>query len=134
MTAPTHPSSSLWGVLRLTAAGSLVALAISLGMLPLFGSSATPEVLLGWLLSVLSGLAHAWISWRAAVPGHPKPYWGLVMNILRLGAVLAIMLAVFFRSSLQAPPFGLSLVAGTAILPVVNALAISRASAKGNST
>jgi hypothetical protein len=91
-----------------------------------FGFEAWRELLLGLVLAVLNGLSHAWINGRAVDSG-PRQFlrWGIAMNALRLAAVLTILVAICFMTSMQTAPFAVTLVGCTMVFLTSNAVALA---------
>jgi hypothetical protein len=102
----------------------------SAAFLPLYGMDALPELLAGFCGAVANGALHALISSRSdGAPARSFLRWGIVMNALRIMAVLGTLAAVCFVSRLRFAPFALSFVAGTAVFLVCNVAAMARGGA-----
>lgn len=122
------PAPPLRRALTALAIATILSLAAAFGLAALFGLFAWKELLLGCALAAINGFAHAGINHRS-VGSEPATFlrWGIVMNALRLAAVLATLLAACFLSRLWLAPFALALVSGTIIYLVCNAVAMAAA-------
>jgi hypothetical protein len=103
-----------------------LSLAFSALLLAVFGRGEVLELLVGWILACINGVAHAAIN-RCAVGGQARRFlvWGIVMNALRLAAILATLLAVCFLTELTFAPFAVSLAGGAVVFLTGGALSMA---------
>lgn len=114
---------------------SLLGMALAFVFTVVFGRAAWRELLLGWLVAVLNGVVHAWINRKAVGSGaHEFLRWGIVMNALRLTAVLVTLLGVCFLTSLRTAPFAVTVVGCTMLFLTANAIALAREGESGCKT
>lgn len=105
---------------------AILSIGASLALTAVYGPEAWPELLLGCAAAMLNGIAHALISSRS-VGSPPAAFlrWGIVTNALRIAVVLGTLFAVSFLTQMRLAPFALSLVAGTVVFLVCNAVVIT---------
>lgn len=124
----TRASSLILTVLPAIAAS----LAPFLVMAAAWRGEAWTELFLGWCLAVSSGTFHRYIALRSiGTPAGTFLRWGIVINTLRIAAVLGSLLLVSFFTDLRLLPFALSLVAGTLVMLGFNTVALLRDGAGG---
>lgn len=122
--SPRTPGSRLAIAVLPAVAASLVPF---LAMVAAWSGEAREELSLGWLLAVSSGTLHRHIAMRSVgATAAAFLRWGIVINTLRIAAVLATLLLVSFFTDLRLLPFALSLVAGTLVMLGFNSVSLLR--------